>query len=405
MSHLLENKQFFEINNLLKQKKAFSPDVYFFYKMFSEQAFGNYKQAEKFAHKYEKYFRKKECSDSVRNYVSRTLSNFYAVNAMHRLDYAQVAKNYEMLLKNHATDYDSVRLADFANNVALFGTLKNTPPQKIVKPKQRIEIQSYRNQFNHLLVSVRKGVTHSKFVFDTGASFSLVTDSIAQQMGLKVLPVKINVHTAGSTSVQTNLAVADSFYVGNILFQNVVFLVVTQSSLTFDAVNYQIWGVIGMPVIMQMEEVHFLQDGKITVPRRPKKHRFQNLFVDGYNPVVQVFSENDTLLLHLDTGARTSELSYKYFKKNEQQIAQNAEIKTVMRGSAGGIQEKNEYALKNFAYRIGITQGTLPEISVVTENYEFNRLCDGNLGQDILLTYPETVLNFKYMYLKINELQ
>jgi hypothetical protein len=157
-----------------------------------------------------------------------------------------------------------------------------------------------------------------------------------------------------------------------------------------------------MPVIMQMEEIHLHKNGKILVPRKPKRNALQNLMLDGYNPVIQMFNEKDTLLFHLDTGARTSELSFKYFTKNKEKSMQDAEMKKVMRGSAGGIQEKEEYALKNFAYQIGEIRGVLPEISVVTDNYEFNRLFDGNLGQDILLKYPETVLNFKYMYLKIN---
>jgi predicted aspartyl protease len=399
---LLKNKQFFQLNDFLKQnKKNINPQTYFFSQMFVQQAFGNYKQAEKFARKLEKYYRKRTLTDSVPQNVNRSLLSFYALDAMQKFDYAKVAENYQRIIENFSEGLDSAQIADYENTVALFSALKNTPPQKINRPRQDIELQSFKNKFNHFLVPVSKGNVQNKFVFDTGASFAMISDSIAQLMNMTILPVEVKVLTSTHLQIQPKLAVADSFYVGDILFQNLVFLVSPQRDLTFEQVNYTIYGIVGFPQIMQMQEIRFLQTEKIIVPRKAKRQSEKNMFLDGYNPVIQVFTKNDTLLFRLDTGAKTSELSYKYFEKHKENILQNAEKKQVMRGGAGGLQQSEEYALKNFSYKIGETRGTLPEISVIANNYEFSRLFDGNLGQDILQQYRQIILNFKDLYLKL----
>ncbi|MCL2596531.1 MAG: retroviral-like aspartic protease family protein [Paludibacter sp.] len=369
--------------------------------MFVQQAFGNYKQAEHFAKKLKKIYNKTTSPDSIRQSENLSLLSFYALDAMQKFNYSQVAQNYEEIIKNCFEVLDSAQIENYKNSYALFSTLKNTPAQKISRSHQNIELQSFRSKFNHLIVPVSKGNVKSEFVFDTGASFAMISDSIAQLMNIKILSADVNVLTATNLQIQPQLAVADSFYVGDILFENLVFLVVPQSDLTFPQADYEIYGAIGFPQIMQMGEIRLQRTGKIIFPKKQNKRNEKNIFLDGYNPVIQVFTENDTLLFRLDTGAGTSELSYKYFEKYKGTFLQNAEIKKVKRGGAGGIQESEEYSLENFNYKIGETKGLLPKITVQTNDYKFSQLFDGNLGQDILCQYNEIVLNFKDLYLKL----
>ena len=401
---LLNSKQFFLLENFLKQnKKSISPHKYYLNQMFVQQAFGNYKQAERYAEKLKKINNKKNLTDSIKQRINLSLLSFYALDAMQKFDYSKVAENYGKILENFSQDIDSAQIVDYQNNFALFSALKNTPPQKIHRLTQNIELQSFKNQFNHLLVPVLKGNIENKFVFDTGSSFAIISDSIAKLMNLTTLPVDVNVLTYTNLQIQPQLAVADSFYIGAILFQNIVFLVVPQSVLTFPMANYSIYGIIGFPQIVQMQEIRFQKDGKIIIPKKPKRQSEKNMLLDGYNPVIQIFTENDTLLFRFDSGAQTSELSYKYFEKHKENILQNTEKEQLMRGGAAGIEETEVYVLKNFNFRIGKAQGTLSEISVIAENHDFLQLFDGNLGQDILQQYEEVILNFKDFYLKLKK--
>ena len=401
-SNFLKNKQFFRLENFLTtNKKKLSNRTYYFNQMYVQQAFGNYKKAERFAEKLKKTYAKTTAPDSIRQSENLSLLSFYAINAMQRFDYKVVAQNYEDILKNCSQILDSAQIEDYKNNFSLFSTLKNIPAQKLRIPRQNIEIQSFKNKFNHILVPVSKGNIQSEFIFDTGASFAMISDSIARLMRLTILPVDVNVLTATHLQIQPQLAVADSFYIDNILFENVVFLVTPQRDLTFPQADYTIYGVIGFPQILQMGEVRLQSSGKIIIPKKQSRQKEKNMFLDGYNPVIQIFTENDTLLFRLDTGAAASELSYKYFDKHKEDILKDSEIQQVMRGGAGGIQDSQEYSLKNFNYKIGKTEGTLPTITIQTNDYKFTQLFDGNLGQDILLQYPEIILNFKNLYLEL----
>ena len=67
---------------------------------------------------------------------------------------------------------------------------------------------------------------------------SVVSEKFAAMMGLKIFESNINVGTATHIDVVTKLAVADSFYVGGILFKNVVFLVTPDNQMTYPSINY-----------------------------------------------------------------------------------------------------------------------------------------------------------------------
>lgn len=200
----------------------------------------------------------------------------------------------------------------------LFGTFANTAPQKMSKQKD-VLLNSHRNNFNHLMTPVRIGATNEDFIFDTGANLSTISESQANKMKLRVFEQSVDIGSSTQRKVQSKLAVADSMFVGDIFFENVLFLVMPDDQLTFPEINYVIKGIIGFPVINQLGEVHLKHDGKLFVPKVISSNTKQNMFFEGLNPVVQVFSKRDTLLFTFDTGASQSELSFKYY--NERKLA------------------------------------------------------------------------------------
>ncbi len=51
----------------------------------------------------------------------------------------------------------------------------------------------------------------------------------AKKLGLKVIKTGTNVESSTSQKIEANIAIADSIYIGDILFENVVFLVMPLS--------------------------------------------------------------------------------------------------------------------------------------------------------------------------------
>jgi hypothetical protein len=238
-----------------------------------------------------------------------------------------------------------------------------------------------------------------EFIFDTGADLSTISESQAIKMHLKIIEQSASINSSTQNVIQSKLAVADSLYVGDLFFENVVFIVMPDEQLSFPEINYSIKGIIGFPVINQMGEVHLLKNGHIFIPKEVTRKQMQNMFFEGLTPVVRLNSKKSRLLFTFDTGARSSELSLKYFNEHKPQVKRKGELQKNQRGGAGGIVEVTEYMLSDFPLAIGPHQISLEKIPVTLEEYWFNAYFDGNLGQDVFMKFNTLIINFENMYI------
>jgi hypothetical protein len=394
LNNLLERKEYFKLNDeLAKSENQLSEDRALYYKVFVNIAFGKREIANKYISTlFEKH------PNSLNDTTVLKLRDIQASNYLYLYQYKKATDVYENILTNHAKLLDSAGLANYTNVKNLFGTFVHIRPQKISKQKD-ISLNSYRNKFNHLMTPVKVDTTYEDFIFDTGANLSTITESQAKKMNLKVFEQNVDIGSSTQRKVQSKLAVADRMYVGDILFENVLFIVMPDEQLTFPEINYVIKGIIGFPVIHQLGEVHLHEDGRIVVPKVAANNATQNMFFEGLNPVVQVFSKRDTLLFTFDTGASQTELSFKYYNEHKSAIQKKGKLQTNERGGAGGKVSVNEYILSNFPITIGSHKARLGKIPVTLEEYDFNKYFNGNLGQDVFIKFNSLIINFENMYI------
>lgn len=390
---LLKSKDYFKLRSELFQNLEKLPvEKQLYYKTYIAQAFNSGSESNEYAD-----ILLKEHEHQISDSVKAELLVIKANNYIHSYQYAKASELYSVLLNDYKSVSDSAEIADFQNVKSLFGTLAEVAPQTMCL-KSDVTIPAYRNKFNHLMIPVKLGGIADEFIFDTGANISTISESSAVKLGCRIFESDVEVGTSTDIKLRTKLAVSDSVYVGEILFKNVIFLVVPDSQMNFPSINYEIHGIVGYPVISQMGEVRMRKDGTIFVPVSPQDLKLNNVFMEGLNPVVQFISNADTLLLTLDTGAKTSELSCKYYNNHKAFVEQNGKLQTSQRGGGGGFVESEEYIISNFAYKIGTKSNVLPSISVLTTELDFNKNFDGNLGQDVFMQFDEMILNFKYMY-------
>jgi hypothetical protein len=229
--------------------------------------------------------------------------------------------------------------------------------------------------------------------------FSVVSESCAKQMGIHILESTINVGNSIGSKVQSKVGVADSLRIGELLVENVPFLVIPDEMLSFPQDNFVIHGILGFPVMYQMKEITIQKDGCLVVSAHPKTRDLHNLFLDGLSPIALFEAEGDTVLFKIDTGADSSEFSEKYFVSNKDKIIKNATSKLKKMGGAGGIIDSKVYELENVRLKIGEQKLTIPTIPVLTDKLSFIEKYDGNLGQDVLMHFNKLILNFEDMYL------
>jgi hypothetical protein len=100
----------------------------------------------------------------------------------------------------------------------------------------------------------------------------------------------------------------------------------------------------------------------------------------------------------MDTGAKTTELSRRYYDNHNARIEAMATRTKKHFGGAGGIVESDVYVLPDFNFAIGSKNVHLRNVPIVLSDHGFTKDRDGNLGQDVITMFHEMVLNFKYMY-------
>ena len=394
LNDLLESKDFFALKEeYARNQSKLSEARKLYYEVYLSQVFGqNEKSNQSIAILFEKY------PDKFNELETLKLLEAQANNFLHYYEYQQAASVYGAILTNFSQLLDSASIESYQNVKSLFGSLADVPPQKMHKSKE-VLLPSYRNAFNHMMTPVVVNGIQEEFIFDTGANLSTITESQAVKMQLKLIDQSVAIGSSTQNVVQSKLAVADSLLIGDILFENVVFIVMPDAQLTFPEINYVIKGIIGFPVMDQMGEVHLLKNGNIFIPKEVANKQEQNMFFEGLTPVVKLHSKKNTLLFTFDTGARTSELSIKYYKAHKIEVKRKGEMQKNQRGGAGGNVEVNEYMLFNFPMTIGVHQFSLEKIPVTMEEYWFNAYFDGNLGQDVFMKFNSLIINFENMYI------
>jgi len=393
LAQAVSDNNFFLVRSLLSDAKGKLPaGKFLFYNALAENKFDHCESSNKLI---EEVFRNYQ--HKLPDSLLLILMDVKVSNALRLYRYKSAVQTSRQIMKNYRQLLDSAEVNNYQNMLGLFGALSEVPPQEMHLISTDT-IDAYRNKFNHLMVPVKAKDTTANFIFDSGAGLSTINESYAKKMGMRMIESKIDVNSGTSIKVQSKLAVADSIFVGDILFRHVVFLVMPDSVLSFPQVNLVIKGIIGFPVLHQMGEIHMFKDGKIVVAKTPAAAKFQNLFLDNQVPIVAIIHDGDTLLLNLDTGAKTTELSKKFYDAHKVEVDSLGKRSFKHFGSAGGIVQAEVSELPNFRLTVGCQKVTLPNVTVMLEEKKFTKGRDGNFGQDVIGQFNEMVLSFRNMY-------
>jgi len=341
-------------------------------------------------------------TDSIRNNNERAaqLWELQMDNYSKLYNYKKAADCGDTILNRYSTYVDNKE--DVENMYKIWAGLANTPAQLLEK-KGNVTIRMQKDKSKLWNVPVHAADTTIDFIFDTGANISTIVESMAEKLHLKRLHLSIEVAGIQGTKVPCDIGVADSIEIGDIKIRNVVFLVLPDASLSFKKAGYYIHGIIGYPVIAAMKEIHLSQIGSLTIPMAPHTGKVQNLALDGMFPMVNVATDDDTLLFHFDTGAMTSYLYSIYFEKYKAAIKKEGRVQHSKVGGAGGVKKLTSYKISDFNLYIGDKKATLPSIDVLTKQIKSTKeQVYGNLGQDLIRQFDEMVINFESMYVEFN---
>jgi predicted aspartyl protease len=322
------------------------------------------------------------------------------INHVHLFEYNLALETSKIILSKYKSLLDSSETDEMQNSELIWNAAKDMKPQTSeIKGDSRIKIE--KDLAGLVNIPVKSNNIESEFIFDTGANISTISESYAKKMNFKMLPGKIQVGTATDKKVETGLAYAETFEIGNMVFHNVLFLVVADEYLTFAGGLYVINGIIGFPVIKEMKEIQMSSD-ELYIPAVPGNKKYRNLAVEGFTPLVNIVYGKDSLIFSFDSGARTTALYCPFFNKYKEKISSKYELDEIELDGAGGKMKYKGYVIDKVKLNVAGRESTIEDIKLLAEEFKDDdkKFRYGNLGRDFINSFRTMVLNFDSMYIE-----
>ena len=304
---------------------------------------------------------------------------------------------------NQITDFAEKK--DFPKHLAhlyKYNVFPKIPESFIIRPESDIEIPIYIEEAGrgvHMFIPVTIQNKEYRFIFDTGAEYTLLSERMVNELNLTITHDSIDM-----TGVRKTVAKAtyiDQLFIGDIVFNHVPVFVIPQNEET-DSV-YQVDAVLGIDFIKKVQEVQIYPDSRTI--RFPHIQTFppasgRNLMLRGnILPCINLQSDNNDLFFIFDTGNVKTTLTKAYYDRNQQQT-EIVGIKDTMRsGGIGGLVYSETFRLPRFPLKVGDSEIVLENIHVVTDNSEASESGeDGNLGMDFITSFKKVIINLDKMF-------
>ena len=282
-----------------------------------------------------------------------------------------------------------------------YDSVRELPAPTIDKPDTDVTIAFSDSSDLHIKLPVSINGKIYDFIFDTGASSSLIASEIATKIGAQ--SVGESIFVGGATGGgYLERALIERMDVGPITLRNVLVFVnenpAEEDPLKVDAV-------LGMDFIKRLGEVQIdMVNHTLRIPAEkstPPEYG-KNILLEQNIPIIEVIDEGgDRMTFILDTGNSGADFSVLWFAKNRELLS-TLPTETQNTWGHGGIVVQQIVRVPQYTMRIGdravtlqATPATIPSGDIVTSPHH------GSLGMGLLKSVERVTLNFDDMFVKI----
>jgi hypothetical protein len=290
------------------------------------------------------------------------------------------------------------RLADAQNIAKLLSALSDVAPQKATRSGDSHIILAQDGKLGYC-IPVTVGVDPC-YILDSGANYSTLMRSEAERLKLKIIPVGMLVTSSHGTLVSADVAVAPSLLLGNVQYDNVVFLVMPDAAFTFP--DFTIPGILGYPVYAGMGAVTLRHGHVIDVTKAVPARRVDDIALDGNDILTQVMVGDHTVLCRVDTGADHTVFYKSYYDQYKDEVQKAGKTRSVRSGGAGGIKTLPSYRLPAMDITVAGRPVKLHNVDVFTVKTVGQDYLQCNLGQDAFRDYRSYTINLQAMSLTLD---
>jgi predicted aspartyl protease len=269
-----------------------------------------------------------------------------------------------------------------------------TPMQADVSRSAEVAIE--RNALRLPQAEIFMNGLRQEAVLDPGATGSVIADSTARRLGLRLLDRSGLVLSDGNN--QARFAVADTLKFAGADFREVLFTVVTDDALTFAGGSGKVEVILGMPVMRRLGRLEFVitENGERLRRRstRSASRSSSNMILAGAQPIVLVEVEGAAapMRMALDSGAIRSSLTRLGASEFPTLMASAVTQNNANAGSSGATQ-----LIPRMVLKIGDENVRLGNVAVAGGP----ACCHGVIGQDVLRSRAGYIVDFDAMRLEL----
>lgn len=248
-----------------------------------------------------------------------------------------------------------------------------------------------------LLLSVPVAI-HGKnypFIFDTGASQTMIALRKVQELGLPVLTDTLTIGSTDGQEIICSYTFIDSLSLGGITYRNMMALVGTDTTLAHHTQKLDF--ILGMDFIRAAGEVQIdMEKHEMLFPEKytPRPASGSNIYLD-HVPYLRASKDGTPLLFSFDTGCAGATLNSNYYQKFADEIQVTATPDTVTTVGYGTIDTHEVLYLPEVSFAINDTPVTIREIHLDPTATDDT---DGRMGTALLSLFRRITINMQDMF-------
>ena len=313
--------------------------------------------------------------------------------------YAQASALYTRLLTEAPSGLSPALLKDDQDDADTIKLLLDAPPQTIDINAPGTTLTDIPTHSDHLKSITADLTVHNitaPWILDTGANFSVVSESFARQLGL-TLSTGV-AHTQGATGAENPLRVAilDTLPIGTATLHNVVLLVLPDANLTIQSgwKSHVIPAILGYPVFQALSVIRFTHDHHFQAgPTLPLTGDSSPIYMEKLNILFSARTHNLSRPFLFDSGADATTFFLPYCREftadflHEKQGTRNGY-------GAGGTSTDQVFILDHVDLELANRIIDLQHIAVFKNPQ--NTLSDeyeGSLGRDFISSLDSLTLD------------
>jgi hypothetical protein len=310
--------------------------------------------------------------------------------------YAEASTLYTRLLGNYADVLSPALLKDDQDDSDTLKLLLTAPPQTITIDAP-IDLPTHSDPLGSITADFTAHNITAPWILDTGANFSVVTETYARQLGLTLSAG--TAHTQGATGAEnpTHVAILDTLTIGNATVHNVVLLVLSDANLTIHTSKkkpYVIPSILGYPVFQALGIIRFTHNHRFQAGATlPLSGDSSPIYMEKLNVLFSCRTHDHPRPFLFDSGANATTFFVPYYGEfaadllHEKQGTRNGY-------GAGGSSTDQVYILDHVDLELANRIVDLQHIAVFKNPQ--NTLADeyeGALGRDLISSLDSLTLD------------